>query len=208
MDTAENNEANFPPVNLGIAAAGVIIIGILAALFLLLSGNGSPVPVSVSAPRPPSLEDAQSYYGQGKHEEAIPLLEAYLDQPADKAKISVARDLLISSYWQTRNHAKAFALLKEQVKAMPNDSDGVYRLGLLAHEMGKEKTAARYYAQAVAAKPGQLQYHTAYAETLTKLRDYEAARDQWKIVLSLTPWDSAHRATLRDKINQLDTVSR
>ncbi len=183
---------------LALIIAAIIILVIVGSI--LFSKNTSQT-VSLPIVSPASLEAARDLYIDGNYLQAIELLEAFIDraEPADQ-KLPLVRDQLVSSYWQVDDHQQAFALLSEVVSANPGDTDSIYRLGLLAKELGRDETAAEYFSQAISSQSGRPQYHTGYAETLTTLGRHEEAREQWQIVMSLTPADSPLQATVHGKI--------
>ncbi len=196
-DTIDKDTKGSLSVLVLIIAAIIILV---IAISILLSRNiGQPVSLPIVPPA--SLEAAQDLYIDANYRQAIELLEAFIDRakPADR-KLPLARDLLVSSYWQVDDHQQAFALLSEVVSANPSDIDSIYRLGLLAKELGRDETAADYFSQAISSQSGHPQYHTDYAETLTTLGRHEEAREQWQIVMSLTPADSPLQASVHGKI--------
>lgn len=184
-----------------------LLLGLVITAFILLSQSGTIKPVSSPGIRPAStLEQAREFYDQGNYVRAIPLLESFLkNAESGSPDESLVKDLLVSGYWQTGKPGKAFALLREQADTMPGDTDTIYRLGLLSHEMKKYEQASSYYARAVEARPDQPQYHAGYGETLTELREYGRARKEWETVLKLTPEDSDYLATVQEKIDELRT---
>lgn len=183
-----------------IAIATVGLIALVPLVVVLVSPDSGRQVAHIEA-KPVSLEQVEEDYRSGRHEQAIDALENWLARAGDAdRRIPLAKDLLVSSYWKTGGHQKAFDLLQEIVKANPQDTDSVYRLGLLATEMGQEETAIEYFAQATTGRAGQPQYHTGYAQTLAELGRYEEAREQWEIVRTLTQADSPHQAVLRGKI--------
>ena len=200
-NASKSKQNKFSIATIAIVAVGLIGLMILAVI-LVSRDNGRRVAHTVA--EPVSLEQAEEYYRTGRHEQAVPALEGWLARTGrDNSSVPLARDLLVSSYWKTGNHQKAFDLLQEVVKAKPNDTDSLYRLGLLAAEMEQGETAIEYFAQATSGRPGQPQYHTGYAETLAKLNRYEEAREQWEIVRSLTPADAPQQVELHARIGDM-----
>ena len=200
-NTSKSKQKRFSTTTIAIAAVGLIGL-IILAIGIASRDNGRQVAHTTA--EPVSLEQAEEHYRTGRHEQAIPALEGWLDQAGrDDSGAPLARDLLVSSYWKTGKHQKAFDLLQEVIKAKPNDTDSIYRLGLLATEMGQEETAIEYFAQATTGRAGQPQYHTGYAETLAKLNRYKEAREQWEIVRALTPVDAPQQVELHAHIGDM-----
>ncbi len=200
-NTSMNKQKKFSTTTMAITAVGLIGLIILAVGVV---SRDSGRQVAHTTAKPVSLEQAEEYYRTGRHEQAVPALEGWLAQAGrNDSGVPLARDLLVSSYWKTDNHQKAFELLQEVVKAQPNDTDSLYRLGLLAAEMDQGNTAIEYFAQATSGRAGQPQYHAGYAETLAKLNRYEEAREQWEIVRSLTPTDAPYQVELHKKIGDM-----
>lgn len=137
-------------------------------------------------------KEATLLYRQSQLKEAIPKLEQVVRENPKDLK---ARELLVSSYWQQGNLAKALEHNAVLVKYNRFDADTLYRQGLLALQLNKVKTALKYLEKAASQAPNVSNYHAELARALTKAKLYDQAANEWQYVLEiLSPESNAARA--------------
>lgn len=149
---------------------------------------------------PQLKKEATSLYQKAAYKKAIPKLENYLRK---NKKDTEARRLLTFSYWQSDQTEKAFEQSKILLKANPSDVDTLYRLGLLARQLGEIKEAIKYLAQAVEKRPQDYSFRAELARAYFQNKNYEEAISQWEEVLKLFPPDNPERASVYGQIGDI-----
>lgn len=185
----------------------IILASIAVGIFFLLNSSENKRPQKIV--KPPAKEEVKKVdlkkeaiklYNQGKFKNALPLLEKYLkNHPKDVE----ARTLLASSYWLKGQVEMA---AKEYLKALnfkPNDSDLLYRLGILFRQLNQDDRAVDYLEKAVSARPEIPLYHAELAKTYTKKSLYDQSLAHWEKVLELTPEGEKYRAIIFAEIGNV-----
>lgn len=177
-----------------VVVAGILLLALVASIWMRARTTVEPsTPLS-----PKVLHEAQTFYNQKQYEKAIPVLEQYVTR--GRKQVPLARDLLISSYWQTGKHDKAFEQQKIYLSTRPNDADGLFQLALLARELKRDQEAIGYLQQAVKLRPTQVQFRLLLADILAGSGRYLAAISQWQQALGLMPAQDAARPGVHLKI--------
>jgi len=132
-------------------------------------------------------KEATLLYRQSQLKEAIPKLEQVVKENPKDLK---ARELLVSSYWQQGELAKALEHNAVLIKYKRYDAATLYRQGLLALQLNKVKTALKYLEQAASQAPNVSNYHAELARALTKAKLYDQAVNEWQYVLEILPAES------------------
>lgn len=181
----------------GVAVLAVGLIALLAAGYLGLFSTGGQK--DKAAARRLKLE-GQKLYQDRKYDRAAGLLDRYL---ASSPKDWRTRELLSRAYWQAGDSRRAFAQLKIVDRATSPDGDRLYRLGLLADQLGEMDESVAWLKKAVALKPDSMLFRIELAKSLTKLKDYDEAVVQWWEAISRLPENDLYSAVIYAELGDL-----
>lgn len=117
------------------------------------------------------IEIAQVFYYQGKHKEALQLLEKIPPKDiTDKTKL-----LKADIYLALKDYQKAEVIYRDWLEKFPNDDLAKFKLAELLSWQKRYKESILLYREILAAKPDDIQIRRKYAMVLMWMGDDEEA---------------------------------
>jgi len=163
-----------------ICIAGGLIVLFASGYFWLSSPPKAALSPAVKRLRVQGL----SLYEERKYGQAAARLSRYAKAvPSDW----LVRDALAEAYWQTGDGQRAFVELTAVDRAKSPNGDRLYRLGLLADQLGKEVAAMSYLRESVRLKPKSMLARVELAKVLAKNERYDESIVHWQAAIKLLP---------------------
>ena len=83
--------------------------------------------------------------------------------------------------------ARAESILRQVLRAAPEQPDALHLIGMVAHQAGDLEFAADHLRRAVAAAPANAQFHNNYGTVLRAQQDLDGASRQFELATQLDP---------------------
>ncbi len=135
---------------------------------------------------------AQYFHTQGKQALATEGYRRYLeDYPTSPYAISAIYNL-IALYTETKNYADAEALIRNQLRKNPKDTDMMEKLGDLFKAQGKGEEALSLYTAALVHAPEDISLREKLGGLYAEKGQLEQAIEEWARIVESNP-EGAHR---------------
>jgi tetratricopeptide (TPR) repeat protein len=100
--------------------------------------------------------------------------------------VTIQEALIIGSqHHQAGRLAEAEAVYRQILAQIPNQPDSLYRLGLIAQQVGQTQAAMQLVAEAFKIDPAVAEYHGTYGELLQTMGRYDEAVEAYRKALAL-----------------------
>lgn len=169
--------------------AGGLIVLLTAGYFWLSAPPKATLSPAVARLKAQGL----SLYQEKKYDQAAGRLSRYVKSAPKDWR---TREVLAEIYWQIGDGQRAFAELTAVDRAGRPDGDRLYRLGLLAGQLGKETAAVDYLRGAVELKPQSMLARVELAKVLAKNERYDESITQWQEAIKLLPEKDLYAAII------------
>ncbi len=184
------------------------VLLLIAGIFIVLLVSGylwlfTPPKKSISPAVARLKTQGLALYREKKYEQAVGRLSRYAKAAPKDWQV---REALAQVYWQLGDGERALAELSAVDTLVKPDGDRLYRMGLIAGQLGREGAAVNYLRRSLKLKPKSMLVRVELAKLFAKSERFDESIALWQEAIELLPQKDLYAAVLYAELGDVQRL--